>query len=241
MLVGNPFSQPIATPASSQLTLSDPGASSLSREERSSLFVGTSRADFHHSMVAALLAILLLLLPSTASAHTETGAVGGLVSGFLHPLTGLDHVVAMVAVGLWGVFLGAPAVWLLPVIFPVVMALGGALGVLGVPLPGVETGIALSGVILGLMVALAAKPPLKIAGAIVGLFAIFHGHAHGTELPEAASALTYATGFVIATGLLHLSGIALGLLARWPWGKVAVRAGGAVTAAVGCAFLFQLL
>jgi urease accessory protein len=116
------------------------------------------------------------------------------------------------------VFLAAPAVWLLPVIFPVIMALGGALGVLSVPLPGVETGIALSGVILGLMVALATTPPLRIAGAIVGLFAIFHGHAHGTELPEAANALTYAAGFVIATGLLHLSGIALGLLARWPWG-----------------------
>ena len=91
------------------------------------------------------------------------------------------------------------------------------------------------------MVALAATPPLKIAGAIVGMFAIFQGHAHGTELPEAANAVTYAAGFVIATGLLHLSGIAFGLLARWPWGKVAVRAGGAVTAEVGCAFLFQLL
>jgi urease accessory protein len=169
-------------------------------------------------VLAPLLLTLLLLLPSTANAHTETGAVGGLIIGFLHPLTGLDHVVAMVAVGLWGVFLAAPAVWLLPVIFPVIMALGGALGVLSVPLPGVETGIALSGVILGLMVALATTPPLRIAGAIVGLFAIFHGHAHGTELPEAANALTYAAGFVIATGLLHLSGIALGLLARWPWG-----------------------
>jgi hypothetical protein len=111
-----------------------------------------------------------------------------------------------------------------------------ALGVLSVPLPAVETGIALSGVILGLMVALAAKPPLRIAGAIVGLFAIFHGHAHGTELPAAANAVTYAARFVIATGLLHLSGIALGLLARWPWGEVAVRAGGAVTAAVGVRF-----
>ena len=151
MFVGNPFSQP-TTPAFSQLRSSDPGVPSLSMEEWSSRFVGTSGADFHHRMVAPLLAILLLLLPSTASAHTETGAVGGLISGFLHPLTGLDQVVAMVAVGLWGVFLGAPAIWLLPVIFPVVMALGGALGVLGVPLPGVETGIALSGVILGLMV-----------------------------------------------------------------------------------------
>jgi urease accessory protein len=241
MLIGNPLSQPIATPAFSQLRPSHPGGASLSKEERFSLFVGTSREDVHHRVVAPLLVTLLLLLPSTASAHTETGAVGGLISGFLHPLTGLDHVVAMVAVGLWGVFLGAPAVWLLPVIFPVVMALGGALGVLRAPLPGVEAGIALSGVILGLMVALAAKPPLRIAGAIVGLFAIFHGHAHGTELPEAANALTYAAGFVIATGLLHLSGIAFGLLARWPWGKVAVRAGGAVTAAVGCAFLFHLL
>jgi urease accessory protein len=112
---------------------------------------------------------------------------------------------------------------------------------LGVPLPGVETGIALLNVILGLLVALAAKPPLKIAGAIVDVFAIFHGHAHGTELPEPANALAYAAGFVMATGLLHLSGIALGLLARWPWARVAVRAGGAATAAVGCAFLLRLL
>jgi urease accessory protein len=191
--------------------------------------------------LVALLLTVLLLLPSNAGAHTETGAVGGLVSGFLHPLIGLDHVVAMVAVGLWGAFLGAPAIWILPVIFPVIMAFGGGLGVLGVPMRGVETGIALSGVILGLMVAFAAQPPLRIAGAIVGLFAIFHGHAHGTELPEAANAVTYAAGFVIATGLLHLSGIALGLLARWPWGKVVVRVGGAVTAAVGCAFLFSFL
>jgi urease accessory protein len=185
--------------------------------------------------------LLMLLVPSTANAHTETGTVGGFGSGFLHPLTGLDHVVAMVAVGLWGAFLGAPAIWILPVIFPVVMALGGALGILGIPVPGIETGIALSGVILGLMVAFAATPPLRIAGAIVGVFAIFHGHAHGTELPEAANALTYAAGFVIATGLLHISGIALGLLARWPWGKIAVRCGGAVVAVVGCAFLFNFL
>ena len=150
----------------------------------SPLLVETSKADSHHRSFAWLLLWLLLLLPSTASAHTETGSVGGLVSGFLHPLAGVDHVVAMVAVGLWGAFLGAPAIWILPVIFPVVMALGGALGVLGVPLPGVETGIALSGVILGLMVAFAAQPPLRIAGAIVGIFAIFHGHAHVWSCPR---------------------------------------------------------
>jgi urease accessory protein len=121
------------------------------------------------------------------------------------------------------------------------MAFGGALGVLGVPLPAVETGIAVSGVILGLMVACAVKPPLWVAAVIVGVFAIFHGHAHGTELPQAANALTYAVGFVICTGLLHLGGIALGLLVRWPWGRITVRAGGVTIALVGFGFLFKIL
>lgn len=201
--------------------------------------MATDRSQWRAGLPVLLL--LLVFLPFTASAHTETGVVGGLVSGFRHPLSGLDHVVAMVAVGLWGAFLGAPAMWILPVVFPVVMAFGGALGVVGLPLPAVETGIALSGVMLGLMVALAARPPLWVAAVIVGFFAIFHGHAHGTELPKAANALTYAVGFVTATGLLHLSGIAFGLLARWPWGKVAVRAGGAAIAMVGFAFLLGVL
>lgn len=191
--------------------------------------------------VLPCLVVLLASLPSTAGAHTETGGVGGFVSGFQHPLTGLDHIVAMVAVGLWGAFLGGRAMWTLPVVFPVVMAFGGALGVLGVPIPGIETGIALSGVILGVMVAFAAKPPLWVAAVLVGFFAIFHGHAHGTELPEAANPMTYAVGFVISTGLLHLAGIAFGLLVRWPWGRIAVRAGGAAIALTGCAFLFNLL
>ena len=184
---------------------------------------------------------LLLVLTHSASAHTESGGIGGFVSGFAHPLGGLDHIVAMVAVGLWGAYLGAPAMWLLPVVFPVVMAFGGALGVMGMPLPGVEKGIALSGVMLGLAVAFAAKPKLWIAAVLVGFFAIFHGHAHGTELPEAANAITYAVGFVIATGLLHLSGIAFGLLTRWPWGRIAVRAAGAAIAVIGFLFLFNLV
>jgi len=183
----------------------------------------------------------LLLLPATASAHTGTGAVGGFLSGFKHPVGGLDHVVAMVAVGLWGAFLGGRAMWLLPVVFPVVMAFGGALGVMGVPIPFVEKAIALSGIVLGLMVAFAARPNLKIAAIIVGVFAIFHGHAHGTELPTAANPMTYAIGFVISTGLLHLSGIALGLLTRWPRGKIVVRSGGVAIALVGFGFLFKLL
>lgn len=188
------------------------------------------------------LTLLAILLSSgIASAHSEAGTAGGFVSGFTHPLTGLDHMAAMVAVGLWGAFLGARAMWLLPVIFPVVMAMGGALGVAGVSLPGVEAGIALSAVALGIMVATAARPPLWVAGVLVGAFAIFHGHAHGTELPESSNALTFAIGMVIATGLLHLCGIALGLLVKYPWGKIVVRGSGAVIAALGFCFLFGFL
>lgn len=150
-------------------------------------------------------------------------------------------MVAMVAVGLWGAFLGQPAIWLLPVLFPLVMALAGALAILGVPLPGVEVGIALSAVVLGGLVACAARPPLAIAAVIVGAFAVFHGHAHGAELPHAANALTYAIGFVLATGLLHLAGIAFGFLSRWPWGRILVRAGGVAVAIVGFGFLFGYL
>ncbi len=147
----------------------------------------------------------------------------------------------MVAVGLWGAFLGAPAIWLLPIVFPLVMALGGVLGILGVPLPAVETGIASSAIVLGLMVALAARPPLWAAAVLVGVFAIFHGYAHGKELPDGANAVAFSAGFVIATGLLHLTGIAFGLAARWPAGRLAVRGAGGVIALVGVAYLGGLV
>ncbi|MBF9043219.1 Ni/Fe hydrogenase [Rhodobacterales bacterium HKCCE4037] len=187
------------------------------------------------------LAVLpLLLLASAASAHTGEGINTGFASGFWHPILGWDHVVAMVAVGLWGAFLGRPAIWILPVVFPLVMAFGGALGVMGVPLPAVETGIALSGVILGLLIAFAVKAPLWVAAVLVGIFAIFHGHAHGGELPEQFSAYGYAVGFVIGTGLLHVVGIALGLLTRSSVGIWAARGIGGVIALVGAAFLFGL-
>jgi urease accessory protein len=184
----------------------------------------------------AFAAILLGLAIAPGLAHSGS-ASGGFIGGFAHPLFGPDHVVAMVAVGLWGAFLGAPAIWLLPIVFPLVMAAGGALGILGVALPAVETGIAASAVVLGMMVALAAKPPLWVAAVLVGIFAIFHGHAHGTELPTGADAVAYSAGFVIATGLLHLAGIAFGLLARWPAGRFAVRAAGGAIALAGLAFL----
>jgi len=143
----------------------------------------------------------------------------------------------MVAVGLWGVFLGRPAIWLLPVIFPMVMAFGGALGVLGVPIPGTEIGIALSGIVLGIMVAFAIKPPIWVAAIIVGIFAIFHGYAHGVELPNATNPLIFSIGFVISTGLLHLAGIAFGELSRWSFGEKLVRGLGGVISLVGFGFL----
>lgn len=184
--------------------------------------------------------LALALVTFAASAHTGEGIDSGFESGFWHPILGWDHVVAMVAVGLWGAFLGSPAIWILPVVFPMVMAVGGALGIVGVPLPMVETGIALSGVVLGLLIAFAARAPLWVAAVIVGIFAIFHGHAHGTELPEAFNAYGYAIGFVVATGLLHLFGIAFGLLTGSEIGKIGVRAAGGVIALIGAAFLFGI-
>ncbi|MDP4301092.1 HupE/UreJ family protein [Leptothrix discophora] len=187
-----------------------------------------------------LLALLLLSLASAARAHADASTLaGGFWSGLLHPVLGWDHVVAMVAVGLWGAFLGAPAIWLLPVIFPTVMALGGALGVAGVPLPGVEIGIAASAIAVGGAVALAWRAPIGLAAVVVGAFAVFHGHAHGTELPQAAHAVAFSAGFVVATGLLHLAGIALGLLVRWPAGTWVVRASGGAISLAGLFFLSQ--
>lgn len=187
------------------------------------------------------MAMTLFAITSVASAHEGAGTTGGFLSGFMHPVLGWDHVIAMVAVGLWGAFLGGSAIWGLPVVFPLVMALGGALGVVGVPIPEVEMGIAASAVVLGAMVALAVRPPIWLAAVIVGAFAIFHGHAHGTELPDAANALAYSLGFVVATGLLHLCGIALGLAVRWPAGRVAVQAAGGLIALAGVGFLLGIV
>jgi urease accessory protein len=159
----------------------------------------------------------------------------------MHPVLGPDHVIAMIAVGLWGAQLGSPAIWVLPITFPLVMALGGVLGVLGVPVPSVEIGIAASAIVLGAMVAAAARPPLWLAITIVGVFAVFHGHAHGTELPQAVNPLAYGIGFVVATGLLHLCGILVGLLVAWPLGERAVRVCGVVIAVGGGWFLLPHL
>jgi urease accessory protein len=189
--------------------------------------------------LAWLFLLAFLSRPSVLFAHSPGGETLGLVNGLLHPVSGLDHVLAMVAVGLWGAQLGAPAIWVLPVTFPVVMALGGMLALVGVRLPAIEIGIAVSAVALGLAVLREARPRLWIAAVLVGVFAIFHGHAHGTELPDGASGLLYSIGFVVATGTLHACGIALGLAHRWPIGRTTLRATGGVVALAGCVFLYR--
>jgi urease accessory protein len=183
-------------------------------------------------------AMALLLYPLLAFAHIGQGDIGGgFIAGVAHPVFGLDHVVAMVAVGIWGAQLGAPAIWALPVTFPLVMAMGGVLGGLGVPIPGIEIGIAVSAIALGSLILFAARPPLWFAALVVGVFAIFHGYAHGAELPESANAIAYAVGFVAATGTLHAFGILLGVANRWRKGSQALRVGGALIAACGVYFL----
>ncbi len=191
--------------------------------------------------IAQPTALLCALLLSTqlAQAHIQKGEAAGFLSGVRHPISGLDHVLAMIAVGLWGAQLGAPAIWVLPVAFPMVMAFGGMLGLMGVPLRGIEYGIAASAILLGAAVLFELRPPLAVAALLVGVFAIFHGYAHGTELPPGQSGLLYSMGFVIATGCLHAVGIGIGTVHRWQWGQKFVRAAGGVVAIAGVFFLWR--
>lgn len=187
------------------------------------------------------LALLLTLVPAAAFAHIVKGEAIGFVSGFEHPISGFDHIIAMVAVGLWGAQLGMPAIWLLPVTFPLIMACGGFLGLIGVPLPGSELAIALSGVCLGAVVLGESKPPLWVAALLVGTFGLFHGYAHGAELPPGQNALLYSIGFILATGLLHLTGITIGLVHRWNWGRAVLRGAGGIVLCGGLFFLWGAL
>jgi urease accessory protein len=185
------------------------------------------------------LSFALVFWAQSALAHPVKGQAVGFLTGFRHPISGLDHVVAMIAVGLWGAQLGAPAIWLLPVAFPIVMAFGGMLGLLGVPLPGTEIGIAASAIMLGAVVMLKVRPPLAVAALMVSFFAIFHGYAHGGELPAGQNALLFSIGFVIATGCLHAVGISIGLIHKWPWGQRALRFAGGGVAASGLFFMWK--
>ena len=196
------------------------------------------RKIHRHLVIGAATLAIALLAAGPALAHTVGNTFTGFIAGFLHPPSGLDHLLAMVSVGIWGAQLGTPAIWLLPIAFPMIMAVGGALGVIGVPLPEGELLVALSVIVLGLLIATTCRLPISAALAIVGVFAIAHGHAHGAELPLAADALAFTVGFVLATGLLHLAGIGIGLLARWPSGILAIRACGFVVALAGCYIVF---
>lgn len=183
-----------------------------------------------------LAALALLGGVAPAFAHVGIGSTASFAAGFGHPLSGLDHITAMVAVGLWAALKGGRAIWVWPATFVGVMLVGGALGMLHIPIPFVEPGILASVVALGLLVALAVDAPVSVGVAVIGLFALFHGHAHGAEVPESAGGVEYMVGFALATALLHATGIAaaLGLCLRY---RGLVRAAGAACAAIGVAMI----
>ena len=187
-----------------------------------------------------LVGVALAATAMPAFAHTGHGATSGLAAGFTHPLLGLDHLLAMIAVGLFAAARGGKALWLVPLAFVAMMVGGGALAMAGIQMPMVELAIALSVVVLGAAVALRLSLPLTGAMALVGAFALFHGHAHGSEMPAAASAATYALGFVLATALLHAVGVGIGLAAgigSRRAGQWAMRATGSVVALAGVGIL----
>jgi urease accessory protein len=186
---------------------------------------------------ALLVAAFLLALPSAAAAHTGAGSVFGFASGFLHPLGGLDHLLAMVAVGLLAAQLGGSAMWLVPVAFVATMIAGAHAGFAGLALRGAEFGIALSVIAIALPVALSLGMPTGLAMALVGVFAIFHGHAHGAEIPVGAHAGLYVSGFALATVLIHAVGVSLGVLGRSAAGPPVLRLAGGTIVVIGCLLL----
>lgn len=195
-----------------------------------------------------VLPVLMVLWPGSAFAHLMAilgDDAGGFIRGLEHPVLGLDHILAIVAVGLWGALLGAPAIWMLPLTFLIVMAYGGVVAPIGLLLPDTEIGIALSTVALGAMIAIEARPPLWVAMLLVGFFAIFHGQAHATDLRTDGTGLLYVidygVGFVVAAGLLNLTGIAIGLIHRWTIGKMALRLAGAGASIAGAILLWGTL
>ncbi len=184
-----------------------------------------------------LLALALLGMGGTVQAHTLGLPHMDFATGLGHPLTGLDHVLVMVAVGLWAAQSGGRALWLVPLTFVLTMAAGGVLGFMGIQLPIVESGIAGSVLTLGVLVALASRLSLAVSMALVGLFAIFHGYAHGAEMAVESSALWFSLGFMLATAILHGAGIGIALVARQGMTARLVRAGGVAIAAGGVLLL----
>ncbi len=176
-------------------------------------------------------------LPRAAEAHTYGAAGAGFLHGLGHPLGGLDHLLAMVAVGLWAAQIGGRALWLVPAAFVAMMLVGGALGMAGIGLPMAEMVVVASVLVLGTLVASASRLPVAAGMAVTGLFALFHGHAHGVEMPEAASPALYGLGFVLTTVALHAIGVGLGLAGRRGVPAILLRLGGGAIAAVGILML----
>src|SRR5690606_2214006 len=184
-------------------------------------------------------AVLLAVVPSVASAH-PAGGPDGFLHGVEHPLSGWDHLLAMFAVGLWAAQRGGRAVWALPLTFVTVMVAAGAIAMSGIGLPGVEAGILASVFVLGLLITLAARVPATAALALIASFAVFHGAAHGSEMPAGVGGLTYAAGFAMATAGLHLAGAFLGIALQRGLRErqqVWMRVAGASVCAAGLAFL----
>jgi len=171
----------------------------------------TASLHFRSNIKSSLSLLAVLLLPTSAFAHVGTGETGGWMHGMLHPLMGIGHLCAMIAVGLWATQMGGRSVWLVPLTFVSIMALGGLLGMAAIPLPFVEGGILMSLLVLGVLIAAAVRLPLLASTAIVGIFAVFHGYAHGAEMPHNTSGLGYAVGFILATATLHATGIGMAL------------------------------
>jgi urease accessory protein len=195
-------------------------------------------------LAALLAASLLALTAGVAQAHTGVGDTSGFAHGFMHPIGGLDHILAMVMVGVFAAQLGGRAVWLVPASFVAVMALGGVFGLTGIPVPFVELGIGLSVVVLGAVVAFKLHAAVPLAMGLVGFFAIFHGYAHGAEMPENAGGLAYGAGFMLATALLHATGVGLALtVSRWGGASVSVlvRSIGALVALAGLGMVSGLM
>jgi urease accessory protein len=188
---------------------------------------------FRFAYIATLVAVAVVDLPATAHAHAGVGSAHDLLHGLEHPFTGIDHMCAMLAVGIWAAQRGGRAVWLVPLSFISVMTLGDAIAAAGAQLPLVEPGIVLSLVVLGMFMAAAVRLPLVVSMAIVSLFALVHGYAHGLEIPAAASGVTYAAGFILATAGLTSMGIAFGLLMRKLDYSPSVRLAGAAIALCG--------
>ena len=183
---------------------------------------------------------LMLLAATPAFAHVGVGATSGFAAGFAHPLSGLDHMTVMVAVGLWAALKGGKALWVWPATFVSVMLVGGALGMMHAPIPFVEPGILASVVALGLLVALAVDLPVWVGVGVIGAFAVLHGHAHGMEVPESVSGIEYMAGFAVATAFLHGTGIAAATLLGQRYRSL-VRIGGAACVAIGAGLIFGVI